>query len=582
MEASALTARARAAAIAGRSPLLRLQSDERLIELTRRGNDHAFEALVRRYEARLLAFCRHMLGSREDAEDVLQEVFAAAYNALVADERPINARPWLYRIARNRCLNHLRRPQAQAHESMEVFDRTDGASAADTVVEREEFRHVLADVQELPETQRTALLLREIDALSYEQIAEAMETTVPSVKSLLVRARMALAEAAEARTLTCDEVRVALAREAEGLEALPAAVRRHLRRCERCRAFRSHLKETSKMLAAALLPAGPLFALKQFVVGKLLGGGAASGGAAGSAAASGAASACGAGGVACSAGASAVTAAGAAAGASAGAAGVGAAAGGMATSAISAGISTFASKAAAATAAAAVVAAGAIEIGHGTRTATNNKSAAPVAERAARDHAGHRSADGKAQVASEAVTAPAASADTTARTAQPALPAAAQAAPRTAVADPPLSPAATAPPAPPAPPVVERIHDVVTLPPEPGPPPTVTIEQPPVATGSAGDSQYGTEPPADATAPGGQGQPASDQQPPAGSATPLGSSTQSGSTQPSGSTSDSGQASSSAAGSGAASSAGGTGAPSGGAATAGSGFGTQPPGAIAP
>ena len=57
-----------------RSPLLRLQSDERLIALIRRGNDHAFEALVARYQSRLLAFCRHMLSSREDAEDVLQEL----------------------------------------------------------------------------------------------------------------------------------------------------------------------------------------------------------------------------------------------------------------------------------------------------------------------------------------------------------------------------------------------------------------------------------------------------------------------------------------------------------------------------
>ena len=55
-----------------------------------------------------------MLGSTEDAEDVLQEVFAAAYNAMLADDRPINARPWLYRIARNRCLNHLRRPSPPA------------------------------------------------------------------------------------------------------------------------------------------------------------------------------------------------------------------------------------------------------------------------------------------------------------------------------------------------------------------------------------------------------------------------------------------------------------------------------------
>src|SRR3981189_720026 len=96
----------------GSSPLLRLQSDERLVALTRRGNHGAFEALVSRYESRLLAFCRHMLGSREDAEDVLQEVFAAAFNAMQADNRPLNVRPWLYRIARNRSLNHLRRVHA--------------------------------------------------------------------------------------------------------------------------------------------------------------------------------------------------------------------------------------------------------------------------------------------------------------------------------------------------------------------------------------------------------------------------------------------------------------------------------------
>src|SRR5919204_2904451 len=106
--------------IAARPPLLRLKSDEQLIALTRRGQQGAFEVLVQRYQSRLLAFCRHMLGSTEDAEDILQEVFAAAYNALLADDRPINARPWLYRIARNRCLNHLRRQQAIGVDSMDV------------------------------------------------------------------------------------------------------------------------------------------------------------------------------------------------------------------------------------------------------------------------------------------------------------------------------------------------------------------------------------------------------------------------------------------------------------------------------
>ncbi|MEA2406376.1 MAG: hypothetical protein QOE69_495, partial [Thermoleophilaceae bacterium] len=229
MEASALRQSTALPALAGRSPLLRLQSDERLIALTRRGNQGAFEALVQRYQPRLLAFCRHMLGSQEDAEDVLQEVFTAAFNAMLADERPINARPWLYRIARNRSLNHLRRPRAAGQDSMDIFERDGGTTTADTVHKREEFRQIVADVHELPETQRTALLLREIDALSYDQIAEAMETTIPSVKSLLVRARVSLAEAAEARLLSCEEVRLELGQVAEGLARTTPPVRRHLR-----------------------------------------------------------------------------------------------------------------------------------------------------------------------------------------------------------------------------------------------------------------------------------------------------------------------------------------------------------------
>ncbi|HEX6713639.1 MAG TPA: RNA polymerase sigma factor [Thermoleophilaceae bacterium] len=347
----------------GRSPLLRLQGDERLVALTRRGNQAAFEALVQRYESRLLAFCRHMLGSREDAEDVLQEVFAAAYNAMLADERPINARPWLYRIARNRCLNHLRRPVPVGQDSMDIFERDGGQTTSDAVHKREEFRQIVSDVQDLPETQRTALLLREIDALSYDQIAEAMETTIPSVKSLLVRARVSLAEAAEARLLTCEEVRTELGKAAEGLERTSAPVRRHLRTCERCRTFRGELRKTTKALAA-IYPLGPLVLLKKLVFGKLIfsGGGAAGSGAAGGGAA----------------GAGAIGGATALSGASVTAMSSGAAMGGasLATTAAattaamggggfaSAAATTAASKAAATLAAAAIVTAGAVEVKH--------------------------------------------------------------------------------------------------------------------------------------------------------------------------------------------------------------------------
>src|SRR3954454_2713102 len=340
LEVSALN-QAGAAGIHGRSPLLRLQSDERLIALVRRGNHHAFEALVARYQARLLAFCRHMLSSKEDAEDVLQEVFAAAFNAVLADNRPINVRPWLYRIARNRSLNHLRRTQAVGVDSMDVHLSENGQTTADKVHRREEFRQLIADVQELPETQRTALLLREIDALPYEQIAEAMETTVPSVKSLLVRARVSLAEAAEARLLSCEEVRLELGEVAEGLKGTTAPARRHLRSCDRCTLFRKQLRQNNRALAA-LYPVGPLLLLKKLFIAHLGHSAAAGGGSA-----------------------------------SAGAAG--AAAGTMsAGAALQVGFSTMAAKTAAGLAAAAIVTAGAVEVQHAAKPRVPHPAVAQV------------------------------------------------------------------------------------------------------------------------------------------------------------------------------------------------------------
>jgi RNA polymerase sigma factor (sigma-70 family) len=287
LEASALTHASRRGLLARKSPLLKLQGDEKLIAMARGGNPGAFETIVDRYQGRLLGFCRQMLGSTEDAEDVLQEVFVNAYRAMLADEREINLRPWLYRIARNRCLNQLRKPSADAQESMDMVPEVEAASTAEKVHNREEFRQILSDVNKLPETQRSALLLREMDALSYEEIADAMETTVPSVKSLLVRARISLAEASQARLLTCGEVRVELSEAAEGLRKVSAPVRRHVRECEECADFRSQVRSNEKLLAA-LFPVPALLAFKGFIAGKLgLGGGSAAGGAAASAGAAG-------------------------------------------------------------------------------------------------------------------------------------------------------------------------------------------------------------------------------------------------------------------------------------------------------
>jgi len=471
VEASALRHQIAAPALAGRSPLLRLQGDEKLIAQIRRGHQGAFEALVQRYQPRLLAFCRHMLSSQEDAEDVLQEVFAAAYNALLADNRPINARPWLYRIARNRCLNHLRKPKASGQDSMDIFERDNGTTTAETVHRREEFRQIVVDVQDLPETQRTALLLREIDALSYDHISEAMDTTVPSVKSLLVRARVNLAEAAEARLLTCEEVRLELGHVAEGLGRTTPPVRRHLKSCERCRTFRSELRASSRALAA-VFPLGPLILLKG-AVAKL------SFGAAGStAAASGGAIAGGTG-----------LAAGGAAGAAASA------------GAISTGVGALASKAAAGMAAAAIVTAGAVEV---NRVSKRDPAPTPVVDAAPEPVAPAT----PALAPDPQPAAPAVRAATPAPKPEPKPAAETEPTPAPApepAPDPPPAepdPAAVDPPAVPAPLPMQEDESTTTLPSEPA--------QEPDESGDTGDGEP-SAPPVPA-------QPA----PPAGEPAPLG------------------------------------------------------------
>jgi RNA polymerase sigma factor (sigma-70 family) len=385
LEASTLTHAQRRGLFARRSPLLRFQDDAALVALTRKGHQHAFDSLVERYQSRLLGFCRQMLGCTEDAEDVLQEVFVAAYNAMVADERPIAVRPWLYRIARNRCLNHLRKPTADGQDTMDTHPHMNGVTTLERVQNREEFRNLLSDVGKLPETQRSALLLREIDAMSYEEIAQAMDTTVPGVKSLLVRARIALAESSQSRQLTCDEVRLELAEAAEGLAKVSGPVRRHIKGCDACREFRTQLRSDTKALAA-IFPAGPLLLLKGVLLAKLSGlfgggGGGAAAGAGGGGAAAGGAGAGAAGAGAAGAGAAGAGAAGAGA-AGAGVAGVGAAGAGAAGAGAAAAGTTAATGAAiggAAAAGGAAAGGGAAAAATGAAAAIGTKAAAGLA-----------------------------------------------------------------------------------------------------------------------------------------------------------------------------------------------------------
>ena len=187
--------------------LLQACTDEQLVALLRQGRQSAFETLAARYQTRLLWFCWKILQSKEDAEDALQDVFAAAFRALLADDREIQVRPWLYRIARNRCINQLRRARTVGIDSLDDQHAASGGTLVETLVSRQQFRELLDDVHALPDSQRTALLLREIDGFAYHQIAVAMDTTVSSVKSLLVRARAGLRDSSAAREAPVEAVR---------------------------------------------------------------------------------------------------------------------------------------------------------------------------------------------------------------------------------------------------------------------------------------------------------------------------------------------------------------------------------------
>jgi RNA polymerase sigma factor (sigma-70 family) len=177
---------------------LRPSSDEALVAALRAGDDDAMTEIDHRYRDRLLAYVRRM-SAGADAEDVVQDVLARAFTALRADDRPMALRAWLYRVAHNRCLDVLRGAPARVVLSEEIELGAATATLPELVAGRERLRQVVADIQDLPDQQRSALIIRELEGLSYEELAAALDTTVPAIKSLLVRARMNLARAAEER-----------------------------------------------------------------------------------------------------------------------------------------------------------------------------------------------------------------------------------------------------------------------------------------------------------------------------------------------------------------------------------------------
>ena len=159
-----------------------MRTDERLVGALRRGDERAFEAIYDRYHRALLGFCQHMLGSREEAEDALQHVFVAAYRHLREGRGRVQLKPWLYTVARNRCLSMLRMRRDEVALDQVLEPRAAGATAADAEC-REDLGEILHDLARLPEDQRTALVLAELGDLSHKEIATTLDVRTDKARA---------------------------------------------------------------------------------------------------------------------------------------------------------------------------------------------------------------------------------------------------------------------------------------------------------------------------------------------------------------------------------------------------------------
>jgi len=256
--------------------LLALRSDDLLVERVRAGDPTAFEVLYERHVAALLAFCRHMLGDAGEAEDAVQQTFAAAHADLLRSPREIKLKPWLYTIARNRCVSVLRARRDQPDPDPEVS--TEGLS--EQVQQRADLREMVADINDLPQDQRAALVLSELGDLSQAEVAEVLGCEVSNVKGLVFRARAGLSERRDARAAPCEEIRAELASARRG-GLRRGRLRHHLKACPGCAAYLEDVRRQRRMLAA-VLPVIPSVGLKDAVLAAtgIGGGGAAAGGAA--------------------------------------------------------------------------------------------------------------------------------------------------------------------------------------------------------------------------------------------------------------------------------------------------------------
>src|ERR1017187_8823572 len=182
-----------------------ISEEMQLVRRAKRGDDQAFEELVRRYDRNVFRIAQHITQNREDAEDVVQDAFLKAYTNLKQFQGQSKFYTWLVRIAVNEALMKLRRRRPERMVSLDEDVKTEEDSVPREVAvwspnpeqqyNQAEFREILTKtIQGLPATFRTVFVLRDVEGLSTEETAEALDLSIPAVKSRLLRARLQLRE----------------------------------------------------------------------------------------------------------------------------------------------------------------------------------------------------------------------------------------------------------------------------------------------------------------------------------------------------------------------------------------------------
>jgi len=226
---------------------LRDSSDRRLARRASQGDRRAIATIFERYQQELYRFCLGLLGEPQDAQDALQNTMVKVMRALPGEEREIALRPWLYRIAHNEAIELRRtRHPTQVLEGHLVDGQS---SVTERAEQREQLEWLLKDLGDLPERQRTVLVMRELSGLDFAEIGAALDTSGAVVRQSLYEARRNLEQMDHGRGMKCEAVTRVLS-DADRRITRRRDIRAHLRECPDCQRFQEAIGKRKDILAA--------------------------------------------------------------------------------------------------------------------------------------------------------------------------------------------------------------------------------------------------------------------------------------------------------------------------------------------